>query len=177
MKGELKSKTRSLLRLLPVLASCRAEESAIKSSVETAVEAFQRSVGDLKTATYKTEAKIRNNTDVNLTSKKLIFMVGDVMKEKQPQWKVDLNTPNVYVFVDVLKTVCCISIVKDYMKYKKFNLQELAVAHTVQTAQSTADGRVKSKESSTDNKKETEEKPEEIDSEENRKQSDSEDVQ
>lgn len=79
--------------------------------------------------TYKTEVKIRNNTDKELSSQTLIIAVGSVVKEKFSDWKVDLNNPKVHIFIDVLKTVCCVSIVHNYQKYRKFNLMELSAHH------------------------------------------------
>lgn len=42
-----------------------------------------------------------------------------------PKNKVDLTKPQLTVIVEVIKAVCCISVVKDYTLYKKYNVQEV----------------------------------------------------
>lgn len=42
-----------------------------------------------------------------------------------PKNKVDLTKPQLTIIVEVIKAVCCISVVKDYTLYKKYNVQEV----------------------------------------------------
>uniref|UniRef100_A0A8D2ZEZ3 THUMP domain containing 1 n=1 Tax=Scophthalmus maximus TaxID=52904 RepID=A0A8D2ZEZ3_SCOMX len=42
-----------------------------------------------------------------------------------PKNKVDLTNPELTVIVEVIKAVCCISVVKDYTLYRKYNVQEV----------------------------------------------------
>lgn len=130
LTGQNHSSTRSLLRLLPVLSTCKSVHEKISSAIEDAITIFTQHnsmLSDTDTITYKTEAKVRNNTDGDLSSMKLIHLTGSVVQSKFPNWKVNLHSPAVHIFIDVLKTVAYISVVKDYAKYRKFNLQELAV--------------------------------------------------
>lgn len=39
--------------------------------------------------------------------------------------KVDLTKPQLTIIVEVIKAVCCFSVVKDYKLYKKYNVQEV----------------------------------------------------
>jgi tRNA acetyltransferase TAN1 len=39
--------------------------------------------------------------------------------------KVDLTNPQYTVVVEIIKAVCCLSVVKDYMLFRKYNLQEV----------------------------------------------------
>lgn len=42
-----------------------------------------------------------------------------------PKNKVDLTNPELTIIVEVIKTVCCLSVVKDYTLYRKYNVQEV----------------------------------------------------
>lgn len=38
---------------------------------------------------------------------------------------MDLTNPQYTVVVEIIKAVCCLSVVKDYMLFRKYNLQEV----------------------------------------------------
>lgn len=44
--------------------------------------------------------------------------------------RVDLNNPELTIIVEVIKAVCCISVVKDYTLYRKYNVQEVVKVET-----------------------------------------------
>lgn len=44
---------------------------------------------------------------------------------KNSAHKVDLKMPKVAIIVEVIKGLCCISILPDYFKLKKYNIHEL----------------------------------------------------
>lgn len=152
--GCVRAKGKCLLRILPVLSTCRAEEEKMATTLTETIKSFSDSTDLPQPTTYKVETKIRNNTDSGLSSTKLIQLVGNVVNETQPLWRVDLTNPTLHIFIDVLKTVCCISVVKDYVKYRKFNLQELSVAwNNAQSASGGSDARVQEKDASGSNQK------------------------
>lgn len=47
------------------------------------------------------------------------------MGKLNPKNKVDLTNPELTIIVEVIKAVCCISVVKDYTLYRKYNVQEV----------------------------------------------------
>lgn len=47
-----------------------------------------------------------------------------------PKNKVDLTNPELTIIVEVIKAVCCISVVKDYTLYRKYNVQEVVKEDT-----------------------------------------------
>ncbi|XP_010620839.1 THUMP domain-containing protein 1, partial [Fukomys damarensis] len=53
--------------------------------------------------------------------KELAGIVGSLNSEN----KVDLSNPQYTVVVEIIKAVCCLSVVKDYMLFRKYNLQEV----------------------------------------------------
>ena len=154
LKGELKTKSRFLHRMLPVLATCRADMDKINDGIAKALEVYMASQEDSQSdITYKAEVKVRNNNDKELSRNNIISAIGSVVKEHYPEWKVDLSEPKVLIMIDILKKVCCISVVKDYSRYKKFNLQELAADFHTEKTLSAGDGRVKAANPKTDNER------------------------
>ena len=152
LKGELRTKSKFLHRMLPVLATCRADVDKINNGIAKALEVYMASQEDSQSdITYKAEVKVRNNNDKELSRNKIISAIGGVVKEHYPEWKVDLSEPKVLIMIDILKKVCCISVVKDYSRYKKFNLQELAADFHTEKTLSAGDGRVKAANPKTDN--------------------------
>ena len=153
LKGELRTKSKFLHRMLPVLATCRADMDKINDGISKALEVYIASQEDSQSddITYKAEVKVRNNNDKELSRNNIISAIGSVVKQHYPEWKVDLSDPRVLIMIDILKKVCCISVVKDYYRYKKFNLQELAADFHTEKTLSAGDGRVKAANPKTDN--------------------------
>lgn len=42
-----------------------------------------------------------------------------------PENKVDLTNPELSIIVEIIKSVCCVSVVRDYTLFRKYNLQEV----------------------------------------------------
>ncbi|MGH0164249.1 UNVERIFIED_CONTAM: hypothetical protein FKN15_049678 [Acipenser sinensis] len=42
-----------------------------------------------------------------------------------PKNKVDLTNPEYTIIVEIIRNVCCVSVVRDYVLFRKFNLQEV----------------------------------------------------
>lgn len=55
-----------------------------------------------------------------------------------PKNKVDLTNPELTIIVEVIKAVCCISVVKDYTLYRKYNIQEVVKEDTPKADVTTA---------------------------------------
>lgn len=55
----------------------------------------------------------------------MFFDVAGLVGKLNPKNKVDLTNPELTVIVEVIKAVCCISVVKDYTLYRKYNVQEV----------------------------------------------------
>lgn len=65
--------------------------------------------------------RIRNHS--TLTRQNLIEAVADSVPK---QLKVDLENPEVFILMEVFKSTCGVSVVRDYYKLKKFNVLEIA---------------------------------------------------
>lgn len=54
----------------------------------------------------------------------VLFVTG-IVGSLNSENKVDLTNPQYTVVVEIIKAVCCLSVVKDYMLFRKYNLQEV----------------------------------------------------
>jgi len=77
--------------------------------------------------------KTRNNNQVKRDETILLF--AKVVKELNPEAAVEFKTPDICVIVEIIRNICCIGICKDYYKYKKYNLSELATKDDPKSAE------------------------------------------
>ncbi|KAM5331645.1 THUMP domain-containing protein 1 [Glossophaga mutica] len=115
-----KKKTRAILRMLPISGTCKAFLEDMKKYAETFLEPWFKAPNK---GTFQIVYKARNNSHVNREEviKELAGIVGSLNSEN----KVDLTNPQYTVVVEIIKAVCCLSVVKDYMLFRKYNLQEV----------------------------------------------------
>lgn len=66
---------------------------------------------------------MRSRNHSTLTRQSLIETVADAVPKCL---KVDLESPEVFVLVEVFKSTCGVSVVRDYYKLRKFNVVEVA---------------------------------------------------
>uniref|UniRef100_A0A8C5Y8T8 THUMP domain-containing protein n=1 Tax=Microcebus murinus TaxID=30608 RepID=A0A8C5Y8T8_MICMU len=97
-----KKKTRVILRMLPISGTCRAFLEDMKKYAETFSEPWFKPPFK---GTFQIVYKSRNNSHVNREEviKELAGIVG----------------------IEIIKAVCCLSVVKDYTLFRKYNLQEV----------------------------------------------------
>ncbi|KAM4025703.1 THUMP domain-containing protein 1 [Anomaloglossus baeobatrachus] len=115
-----KKKTRVILRMLPVTGTCKAFPEALNKYAETFFEPWFKAPSK---GTFQIVYKARNNNHMNREEviKDLAGIVGSLNSEN----KVDLTNPELTIVVEIIKNVCCLSVVKDYMLFRKYNLQEV----------------------------------------------------
>ncbi|XP_005064542.1 THUMP domain-containing protein 1 [Mesocricetus auratus] len=115
-----KKKTRVILRMLPISGTCKAFLEDMKKYAETFLEPWFKAPNK---GTFQIVYKSRNNSHMNREEviKELAGIVGSLNSEN----KVDLTNPEYTVVVEIIKAVCCLSVVKDYVLFRKYNLQEV----------------------------------------------------
>lgn len=115
-----KKKTRVILRMLPISGTCKAFLEDMKKYAETFLEPWFKAPNK---GTFQIVYKARNNSHVNREEviKELAGIVGSLNAEN----KVDLTNPQYTVVVEIIKAVCCLSVVRDYVLFRKYNLQEV----------------------------------------------------
>ncbi|XP_030021523.2 THUMP domain-containing protein 1 homolog [Manduca sexta] len=112
-------KTRHVLRLLPIMATCKAN---LPDIMECAGSLFDKYF--LKEPS--TFAVIFNKRFNNSVSRELIIKeLADLIVLKNGDNKADLKNPGLCIIVEIIKGICLLSIVDNYFTYKKYNLNEL----------------------------------------------------
>ncbi|KAK7690855.1 hypothetical protein QCA50_005957 [Cerrena zonata] len=128
------SQTRYTQRLTPVSAACPTNLPEIRSLCTRLLTPFLEEYTD-KSFTYKIELRTRNH---NSLSKEEI--VQAVAKCVPGMHKVKLENPEVYILIEIFKSVCGVSIVKDYYRKHKFNVMEISNAKNEEIGFSTGEG-------------------------------------
>ncbi|KAH0631914.1 hypothetical protein JD844_019815 [Phrynosoma platyrhinos] len=121
-----KKKTRVILRMLPVSGTCKAFVEDMKRYSETFFEPWFKSP---QKGTFQIVYKARNNS--HLSRVKVINELAGVVGHLNPENKVDLNNPEFTIVVEIIKNICCLSVVKDYVLFRKYNLQEVVKSSKV----------------------------------------------
>lgn len=115
-------KSRYAIRLLPIAGTCRAEEDEVKRlGKELFTPIFQTPFGE--GYNFSIIVKIRNNNGLGRDS--VIPALASIIKDLNPLHRVNHDKPDFVVLVEVAQSVCCLGIVKDFFKFKKYNLQEV----------------------------------------------------
>ncbi|KAM5538457.1 hypothetical protein V8D89_007790 [Ganoderma adspersum] len=130
--------TRYSQRLTPVAGSCVANITEIQSLCTRIVRTAFSEQPERKFK-YKIELRIRNHN--TLTRDTLIAELAKCVPEGHT---VSLDDPELFILVEIFKSVCGISVVKDYYKLQKFNVMEIANAKNLKDEN--AAGRVSDKE-------------------------------
>ncbi|TCD70194.1 hypothetical protein EIP91_004373 [Steccherinum ochraceum] len=130
------SRTRFTQRLTPVSASCVANIPEIKSLCTRLLQPVLDEDPE-KAYKYKVELRIRNHNTVQRMP--LIEELAKCVPEKHT---VDLESPELFILVEIFKSLCGISVVKDYYKLQKFNVMEIANAKNEETKFESGEGRL-----------------------------------
>lgn len=129
------SQTRHVHRLLPVSDTCYAGIPEMKVLCQKVFEDFFRKEEPERKFKFKIELRIRNHT--TLTRQTIIQHVASWVPEGHT---VSLGEPDIFILVEVFKSVCGVSIVRDYYKFSKFNVVELANAKKKRDVEAGVDG-------------------------------------
>ncbi|GLV43830.1 uncharacterized protein CBL_11590 [Carabus blaptoides fortunei] len=113
-------KTRFLYRLLPIEVTCKANITDIKVSMEKLICKYFS--GEPKS--YAIIFNYRNNFQMNRDE--IISEIANLIASKNSKHVVNLKNADLSVMVEVIRGICMLSVVPNYMKYKKYNLIQLA---------------------------------------------------
>lgn len=127
-----KRKCRHIIRLLPIQLTCKAYLNDIQKAVGTLLSKLQSELSSSQAVTdgkdpfswtYAVQFKTRNNSQ--LSREDVIDAICDVIRGMFPLATVNLSKPSRSFVVEVLQTVCCLSILTDYTELKKYNIREI----------------------------------------------------
>ncbi|XP_041640279.1 THUMP domain-containing protein 1 [Cheilinus undulatus] len=120
-----KKKSRVILRMLPVTGTCKAFQEDMVKYLTSYLEPWFKTPN---CATYQIAFKARNSSHNKRDD--IIKSIAGLVGKLNPKNKVDLTNPELTIIVEVIRAVCCISVVKDYMLYRKYNVQEVVKEDT-----------------------------------------------
>jgi len=152
-------KTRFLMRLVPIEATCKAHEQNVTEAMK---KLLQKHFSKENVKTYCVVFKSRCNHDFK---KEMTYkIVGDIIKELSPESKVEYKTPDFVIMVEVMKSNCCLAVLPKYFDtYKKCNLIELSKLKKVNSEKEIKRGEDTIKTAETDQKIESSESKEKVD--------------
>ncbi|XP_038064339.1 THUMP domain-containing protein 1-like [Patiria miniata] len=111
-----------IMRMLPVNVTCRATiEDITKHAPEFLYPYFH--ADGVEPSTFAVRIKIRNNASIKRDD--VIKLMAAMVTSKGIKHKVDLDDPELSVVVEIIKNVCCLSVLRDFNKLKRYNLQEI----------------------------------------------------
>ncbi|KAF5391582.1 hypothetical protein D9757_002528 [Collybiopsis confluens] len=115
------TRTRYTHRFVPVAATCYTNLSDMQSLCKGILERHVSQDLSDSVHTYKIELRMRNHTTLRRDA--VIQAIAECVPER---YKVDLTDPELFILVEVFKSVCGMSITKDYYQLHKYNVVELA---------------------------------------------------
>ncbi|XP_043119186.1 THUMP domain-containing protein 1 [Puntigrus tetrazona] len=122
-----KRKSRTILRMLPVSGTCKAFSEDMEKFLSVFLERWFRAP---QRATFQICFKARNSS--HNKREEVINAVAGLVGKLNPLNKVDLTNPELSIIIEIIRTVCCVSVLKDYTRFRKYNLQEVAKEPTNQ---------------------------------------------
>ncbi|XP_075035827.1 THUMP domain-containing protein 1 [Mixophyes fleayi] len=134
-----KKKSRVIFRMLPVTGTCKAFPEDLKKYAETFFQPWFKAPNK---GSFQVVYKARNNHHMNRDE--VIKDLAGVVVSQNSENKVDLSNPEYTIVVEIIKNVCCLSVVKDYTLFRKYNLQEVVKSDREEKPQEPAsDGKEK----------------------------------
>lgn len=118
LKERQSQRSRFLLRLLPVQLTCKANTEAIQKAVKTVLSMYEDD-----DRTFLVAKKVRHNDDLSRAS--LLTDVVEAVRAAKPKWIGELRQPELVIMLDVQKTTCFVSVLPNYLEFKKYNLLEV----------------------------------------------------
>uniref|UniRef100_A0A8B9J4K0 THUMP domain-containing protein 1 n=1 Tax=Astyanax mexicanus TaxID=7994 RepID=A0A8B9J4K0_ASTMX len=115
-----KKKSRVILRMLPVSGTCRAFPEDMEKYLSSYLEPWFKAPNH---ASYQINFKARNSSHNKRDD--VIKALAGLVAKLNPENKVDLTDPELTIIVEIIKSVCCVSVVRDYTLFRKYNLQEV----------------------------------------------------
>lgn len=114
-------KSRFAIRMLPIENICKARMNDME---ECGKELFKRYFETpLGTGlSYTTQFTRRNNTDIS--REHAIPRLGQIVKDFNPLHRVNHKNPDYVILVEIIGSLCLMSVLKDFFKLKKYNLIE-----------------------------------------------------
>lgn len=113
------AKCRHICKFIPIAEIVHSTENQILKGVERLLASEPDDE-----QTFKIEIKVRLHSGIKKDD--LIKEIGVLVNKTKTKWKVNLNEPTRMLYIDVLHKHTALSVLKDFNKYRKYNLVEYA---------------------------------------------------
>ncbi|TPX35963.1 hypothetical protein SmJEL517_g01683 [Synchytrium microbalum] len=113
-------RSRHCIRIIPIQETCYASVEEISKVVSKLAKPVFDVDGDETVIKWALVQKVRSHAA--LTGEMLIESIPGLIPKRH---KVDLTTPEVCIVVEVVKTTACISILRNFKRFKRFNLRSI----------------------------------------------------
>ncbi|KAJ4477379.1 hypothetical protein J3R30DRAFT_3485071 [Lentinula aciculospora] len=115
------ARTRYTHRFVPVSGTCYTDLSDIQTLCKSTLKRYLACDNGTAAYTYKIELRMRNHTTLER------FAVIQAIAECVPErYKVNLTDPQLFILVEIFKSVCGMSIATNYYTLHKYNVMEVA---------------------------------------------------
>lgn len=121
-----KSVSRFLLRFIPVEIVTKANLEDIKTA---AGKLFDKHFLNCPPKSFSIVINKRYNNSIKRDD--IINELAGIVNFKNVHHKVDLKNAECSVIVEILKGICCISVLPNYLKWRKYNISELLLERPV----------------------------------------------
>ncbi|GBB86422.1 hypothetical protein RclHR1_12870004 [Rhizophagus clarus] len=115
-----KKKTRFSMRMIPITKTCYANMNDIKRMAGEILKPRFHLLKDDQQIEYAIIPNIRNNNVIDRME--LINAIAELVGD---QHKVNLVDPKLVIIVDVFMNICGMSVLEDYTKLKKYNIEKI----------------------------------------------------
>ncbi|KAJ8037323.1 THUMP domain-containing protein 1 [Holothuria leucospilota] len=115
--------SKHIQRMLPISGTCRASLEDIEKTIKPLLEPYFHSP-ETKESTFAILFKARNNNQIR-KGEVITIVANAVISNSTCTHKVDLDNPEYSILVEVICNVCCLSVLKDYNKLKKYNIRAI----------------------------------------------------
>jgi len=105
-----------VIRMLPVQATCAAQTESIVAAVTPMLQSLRGS-----DTSFSVQWRRRCNTCID--KMEVINAIAGVMAELAPKAQVELAFPHVGILVDIIKSVCCVSVLPGWKRAQAYNLR------------------------------------------------------
>ncbi|XP_052067859.1 THUMP domain-containing protein 1-like [Mytilus californianus] len=127
-------KSRYAIRMLPIAEICKARLDDMEACGKVLFKKyFETPFGS--GLSYTTVFTRRNNNEISREA--VIPKLGHIVKDFNPLHRVNHVNPDYVILVEIIGKLCCMSVVKDFFKFKKYNLIEVSKIKAIATADKT----------------------------------------
>ncbi|SPO23733.1 related to TAN1 - putative tRNA acetyltransferase [Ustilago trichophora] len=133
-------RSRFVQRLTPVTTTCSANAEDLTLLSRTILpQHFSTTASEAKTfkidPRIRSHSKLKRNDVIQIIASNIPTAEGEQGGERTRIHTANLSNPELWIVVEVVKNSAAISVVKDYERFKKLNLQSVALAANEKRAQ------------------------------------------